>query len=140
MVEESNKMILAGGGYSLEEQVIGTWINGKPLYQRSYYIDDLRDLGLSNNSNVYLVVDIGNVIDNLNDIDVIGIPQYYIYYMEGGNKVVKRYDRFVAFTQTNTPTGSFFWVYLQSVPNDVNIFTGKRVSLYITLQYIKTNE
>lgn len=140
MVEESNNMILAGSGYSLEEQVIGTWINGKPLYQRSYYIDDLRDLGLSNNSNVYLAVDIGNVIDNLNDIDVIGIPQYYAYYMEGGNKVVKRYDRFVAFTQTNTPTGSSFWVYLQSVPNDVNIFTGKRVSLYITLQYIKTNE
>ena len=48
MVEESNKMILAWGGYSLEEQVIGTWINGKPLYQRSY---DLKQSDIHKDTN-----------------------------------------------------------------------------------------
>ena len=27
---------LGGANYSTEEQIVGTWVNGKPLYQKTY--------------------------------------------------------------------------------------------------------
>lgn len=43
-----------GGGcsYSTEEQVIGKWVNGKPLYQKTIYIESL-----PNYSSIYLAYD-----------------------------------------------------------------------------------
>lgn len=35
-----------GNNYSLEEQVIGTWIDGKPLYQKTYSCGALPNTGI----------------------------------------------------------------------------------------------
>lgn len=56
------KAVAAGDVYSTEERVVGTWIDGKPLYQKTLFIDNpttdwsLQSYGISNLSKVINVV------------------------------------------------------------------------------------
>ena len=63
------KAVCAGDVYSTDEKVVGTWIDGKPLYQKTV-IDSF-----SNTLNSQKVV--SNIIQNVNEvIEIISVAQY----------------------------------------------------------------
>lgn len=73
--------------YSTEEQVIGTWIDGKPLYEKVIYLEQWdktgwNKTGLTFDDNVYYFVQVQG--------DVIGDSSKYI----GGNYYINNSDRF----------------------------------------------
>lgn len=106
--------------YSLEEREVGTWIDGKPLYQRSYNIQNIskqdwssRSLGLSVNDNI--VNSFGQYITNNGVIWTIG------------------YDN-----------GSSFDIYFSGSPLAVTAYwdygDASSADLYLTIQYTKTTD
>ena len=54
-----------GSSYSTEEHVVGTWIDGKPLYQRSFEVSDVLDMQTVNTW-VQTPVNIANVKSIIN--------------------------------------------------------------------------
>lgn len=54
--QEINDSFKENNIYSTTETVIGTWIDGKPLYRKAYYVN-----AFANNSNVYLDINVENV-------------------------------------------------------------------------------
>lgn len=60
MVEESKNILIGGVNYSLEEQLIGTWIDGKPLYQKSFVFRNISYTGNSTTKTGYIYIDMSN--------------------------------------------------------------------------------
>lgn len=74
----------AGGiNYSTSETVIGTWIDGKPLYQKTFVLTN----PLTINANAWGTVD--TLSERINVIDVEGVlvdvSGEYVYYVVGAN-------------------------------------------------------
>ena len=77
----SSEIINEGGAnlnnlfeYSTNETIVGTWINGKPIYQRVYTMNNITssvDLGAS----IDVVVDMQMIIENSN---TAGYPQWRV--------------------------------------------------------------
>jgi len=80
--------LVGGNNYSTDEQVVGTWIDGKPLYQKYFHIGALSNAG---SSWIDTLVDIGASIDTIVYIDGIIASADWVYkslYIVGSTNVV----------------------------------------------------
>jgi hypothetical protein len=122
-----NKINYSGSGdifgrsahYSLEEQVIGTWIDGKPLYQKTF---------VKNNINI------GNGTTSF-EIDLSDVSD--VFYINGVIKESTHY--FVLPWAGNRTTGIEYHVedhkiYMRSTD------TFSNANVYFTMQYTKTTD
>lgn len=106
-----------GNGYSLDEQIVGTWIDGKPLYQKTTY------LGV--NINIAKPFRISNPVEN-------------VQYVVGGNLIIfsssdNQYIYIVAQFR-NIGNNQLEIMPIDTWANDNNRH------IYITLQYTKTTD
>ena len=81
-IASKNIFMDAGSNYSTEEQVVGTWIDGKPIYQKTFIIDKTTMASIPINYSTY------NVVTSLVDIKQIislqsYLRQYYTNLLEG---------------------------------------------------------
>lgn len=119
--------------YSTTEQVVGEWLDGKPLYQRTFYIS-----ALPNNSEQQFPIDLSNV-DNIADIrgickrnnDAVVRPLPYIYGLGHSGST----------STTYLEIG--IWLQLVDGSWKVIVNTGSNRSdhsAYVTIQYTKTTD
>ena len=109
--------------YSTTEKRIGTWIDGKALYQKTY------DVGLLPN-NTSKLVPLGVSIDKMIAMDGFAVATDNSGYTTGLPRV--RHDAI------NQQIGVVYTGYTQ---NSLNIFTNSNASLlygYVTIKYTKT--
>ena len=119
-IATKNIFMDAGNNYSTEEQVVGTWIDGKPIYQKTITISNCQ-ANTWNNTN-----------HNISNIDVI-VNEYGLAKCTNGTfyNIGYRNAEICGMLQANSTTAG---VYLGShtVYNNSVIF--------ITLQYTKTTD
>lgn len=124
IVDNYNPVYSAATGveYSTEERKVGTWIDGKPLYQKTYIgttpsVDSISVISLA--SNVYTHRVEGYIIDS--NRSFIPVPSFW-----GDN--------------------GFVGLYINNINNKINIKLGSGVNAwansqcYITIQYTKTTD
>lgn len=111
--------------YSTTEKVIGTWIDGKPLYQKTYQVTTPSTI------NSY-----STIISNLGPINITSINGYLIQTnvphhipvnISFGNQNIS------TFASYDTPTNACIMMY-----TNVSAYTSAQC--YITLQYTKTTD
>lgn len=56
VVNNNDDIVTNATTYSTDEIRIGTWIDGKPIYRKAYYVN-----AFANNSNVYLDINVENI-------------------------------------------------------------------------------
>ena len=122
-VAGSGKWTTNGGlthHYSTSEQVVGTWIDGKPLYEKQFHITSI-----TANDNWQLI---GNVaIKLLIDYECIGITSSG----RSGNPTSFRSDRNTPQIQGDNTNGNLYYA----------LISGTTISeLYITARYTKTTD
>ena len=113
-----------GGGinYSTEEQVVGTWIDGSTLYQKTF------DCGAMPNS-TYKYVETG--LSNVLVVNMFGVSvntSDETNTLPSSNFGTINYDRGLAYKYTN---------------NTISLYAGYNRSnekAYVTLQYTKTTD
>ena len=112
--------------YSTAEQVVGEWIDGKPLYQRTY------DLGSGpNNTNITWP----HNIDNLDKaISFVGV-------MIGTSSTTSALQIPLNFCPANTTAKDATWIRING--SNIQMGTGadrSMFNIYLTLQYTKTTD
>jgi len=115
--------------YSTTEQVIGEWIDGKPLYQKTIYVSSL--------AGTYWVE--GN--HGIADVDFIRCVEFTPVHINNND-----FD----FSQMNINTNNTYWDEKRSIilnyvsRTKYEIFIGSEInssySCYMTLQYTKTTD
>lgn len=107
--------------YSVEEQVVGTWINGKPMYQKTFEVPIEND---------EVVVPIGTAIDFATVLTAITWVEStrFTIFEYGDLKIATVPD--IEDETKNTMTMS----YVGALPKDAN------VTAYVTLCYTKTED
>jgi len=63
-----------GNNYSTEEQVVGIWIDGKPLYQKTYNFGSLPNSTSKELSSGLTNVNIVNIFGISRGTDILGMP------------------------------------------------------------------
>jgi hypothetical protein len=106
--------------YSLEEQVIGTWLDGKPLYQKTVYVE-----GLPNSSIV-------NYEHNIENVDLIYTINSFAVYEDGSTGALPMVN-----TIANYMVG--LWINKTSIEMATSA-DRSGLSAYITVQYTKTTD
>jgi hypothetical protein len=108
--------------YSTEEQVIGTWINGKPLYRITLSFDSN---GGTTNTQYYFLQDYG-----INDVDEIFLVQPSYYSYNGLTYPFNYYDgnQFMAHVTKTTLNVCMEYEPISSSP------------FVVTLEYTKTTD
>lgn len=122
-----------GGGsmnYSTDEQVVGTWIDGKPLYQKTYQISQF-----PNTTDVK--IDTGITYGQATVLQAEGIcfnpnsgSAYPVPFVNGGQQTYYKYD-----------VG--LWIAVKDNKLHICINTGSDWSYangYVTLRYTKTTD
>lgn len=100
--------------YSTEEQIVGTWIDGKPIYEKTYI---LNNKSLLKGNNIF------DTIENVKIIISKGrINDYSLPYGDGGE--------YVMIVSSNNEIG--LW--------SNNGFYGQTVNIILTINYIKTTD
>lgn len=113
----------AGEVYSTEETKVGTWIDGRPVYQRTFSF-------LSPNSNaaatVFSIPNIG------------GLIQYYGYLVTGSGSGFG----FIPIPFYNAPSSIAVWCNAYSTDIRMQVTSNSHYSqqCYLTLRYIKTTD
>ena len=119
--ENANESSGGGVNYSLTEQVIGTWIDGKPLYQKTFKIS--LD-GVTLNTNIDYNHNVSN-IDNV--VDFFGAS------VDTNNE-----------SRPLTATSDTYYCYVRRVNRTrIRYYTTFNASgsyLYVTLRYTKTTD
>lgn len=116
--------------YSTEEKIVGTWVDGKPIYQKSGSFSKTDFESGTNNWNYYTLLNLPNNINIIKINGMVSITDYGVTII--GTK--------------NILNGSNSWStnfsYAKRITLDVqNIsIAGKDINLYITLQYTKTTD
>ena len=138
-IATKNIFMDAGSNYSTEEQVVGTWIDGKPIYQKTYV--SLHNGNPSTTSNIIIIdiSDIASEIENTVKLDV-----NYDFDFNGARTY--RYDSSYYYQAANA-TQSFIWsvqpFYNRIVANSTMIHPSQTLSdfnYYATLRYTKTTD
>lgn len=118
------KAVPAGINYSLEEQEIGTWIDGKPLYQKTWSVDIA--LGGNGSESTYSISDIANM-GTINIVNACATPDgdvsyntLYLGRLFGA--MIKRNNNVIAFGQSSSGTANLYHVK------------------WFTIQYTKTTD
>jgi len=119
MVLVSGIVLIVGGAvnnYSTEEQIVGTWIDGKPLYQRTYEAVMPSAGVLVTLSADIIVRDISGYVDN-SGVNQIPIGSYFA-------------------------SNNFVQVYIDNTNHVINGVNQGYPSkpCYITIQYTKTTD
>ena len=104
--------------YSTEEKIVGKWIDGKPIYEKTYI---LNNVNLLSNNNIF------DTIENVEIINSKGIisdasRSFSIPYADGGG--------YVMCIQSNNEIG--LWTN--------NGFYNQSANIILTIQYIKTTD
>lgn len=107
--------------YSEEEQVVGTWIDGRPIYEKTLV------QALTNNDGQK------EAVYQLSLPQGIEIVHYYCIFVSSGNNVMspRVFDIYTIQVTGITPEGS------------MSVYTGKdytAFTAYVTVQYIKTSD
>ena len=125
----------AGHNYSTDEQVVGTWIDGKPIYQRTFVL-----LNYSDNDNTrhhVTIADLSSInIDHVTNIS--GFLECQIMKLPISAPV-------------NVQNDQFYYVQVSSInQTDLCLFltcqhcwwsgTSDTVDVYATIQYTKTTD
>ena len=111
--------------YSTEEQVVGTWIDGSTLYEKTFY----SDMTISYDS--ASAVTLNDTIPS--NIEVVDIQAYFRGKNASGNQVYQ------------SDSGRWFHYYYESTENKIyaaQIFTSAGVTnckTYFTIRYTKSN-
>lgn len=121
--------ITALDNYSTKEQVVGTWIDGKPLYQKTITVTSITP----SSSGLYSIeCDLGDIND--------------VFFAEGGTNLYKDSDPYIRYMipyvhfDTNNLIGLFFNMSTSTI--EVRASANQRVALsgYITIRYTKTTD
>ena len=116
------KAVPAGINYSLEEQEIGTWIDGKPLYQKTIDISSITVTAAQN------VNALQNIAHNIANIDKV-IRSYGVKIHAAGTYQSGPYDSGAMLLINKT------YVRYGTSDADTNYTQG-----YVTLQYTKATD
>lgn len=139
-IATKNIFMDAGSNYSTEEQVVGTWINGKPIYQKTFIENNPQ--ATTDGTDVQTYINIGTSVDMIINIDKIGyIPEYGQFVDIPFHPTNQNYLANNILLQTtiraynNNDTSN---------PNTIRI-SNNRISdnnkvLYITIRYTKTTD
>lgn len=120
-----------GGTYSEEEHIVGAWLDGSPIYERTQHIT--LDTPLAYNSETVLP----NFFDDATGIQIL---DYEVIGLYGSD------NRFMKFDFDLNPSGSGNVAISSSVyPNYIKVWVGADFSaqntiseLYVTVKYLKT--
>ena len=122
---ELNEKIDSLENYSTEEKIIGKWIDGKPIYRKVVYINNL-----ANNGDKNVPCNIGaNVIDQMIKHDVVWYDSTDKSWFSG-----KRWDSpsiYIAYNYSTT--GDYVWI--RSVGTNWSARTSKAYAIF---EYTKT--
>ena len=122
--------------YSTEEQIIGSWIDGKPIYQKTIECGALSNS--SNNVNKFIDTGI-NGIDTVIDIKSIG----YFFAQSGDNGYMN-----TLFWKADS-SSEYIYTYVgdntnNGYPNKIAIQYKGNIAwlsnMYVTIQYTKTTD
>lgn len=100
--------------YSTDEQVVGTWIDGKPIYEKSYI---LNNINLLRGNNIFDTIENAEIINSKGVINEYNIP-----FADGGE--------YVMFIHSNNGIG--LW--------SNNGFYNQTVNIILTINYTKTTD
>lgn len=100
--------------YSTEEQIVGTWIDGKPIYEKSYI---LNNINLLRGNNIFDTIENAEIINSKGIINEYNIP-----FANGGE--------YVMFIHSNNGIG--LW--------SNNGFYNQTVNIILTINYTKTTD
>ncbi len=119
--------------YSTDEKIVGTWIDGKPLYQKTFtgVLPTTSTNGVQVSADITNVLGLANIIDKLVSIqgviiDSTNVNMGNLYITEVASDYV---GSTVAFYSRNTDT--------IKASNSIARYSGRTV--YVTIQYTKTN-
>ena len=121
-IATKNIFMDAGHNYSTDEQVVGTWINGKPVYQKTI------DFGyLPNNA-------IKTVAHNISNLDWVVDAKGIAYNGSGGYRSIP-----ILYNTTYASYNTAFLVRLADIQLEVNNDMSAFYA-YVTIQYTKTTD
>lgn len=100
--------------YSTEEKIVGKWIDGKPIYEKTYI---LNNINLLTGNNIFDTIENVKVINSNGRINNLSIP-----YCDGGG--------YVMCVQSNNEIG--LWTN--------NGFYNQSANIILTIQYTKTTD
>lgn len=130
---EANRIIVNNSvNYSQEEKVIGTWYNGKPLYERTFYVENAGPLYLNQSTNQIVFA----LPIEIEDIDYGFVQQYIFDYLDssGTSLIVTDYSIFSTYVYYPNKQIRIYLSYNgQPWPTDLSIMK----NLYITFRYTK---
>lgn len=130
---EANRIIVNNSvNYSQEEKVIGTWYNGKPLYERTFYVENAGPLYLNQNTKQIVFA----LPIEIEDIDYGFVQQYIFDYLDssGTSLIVTDYSIFSTYVYyPNKQIRIHLSYHGQPWPTDLSIMK----NLYITFRYTK---
>ena len=106
--------------YSTDEQIVGTWIDGKTLYEKTFYMDDFTGVTLSG----------FNIVSGLTGIDKAWITEGNIKNNDGNTFKLDNY----------LSSNAYAYVMYQSTGNIRAVIHGfNPVYLFVTLRYTKSS-
>ena len=138
-IATKNIFMDAGCNYSTDEQVIGTWIDSKPIYQKTFVFEssDLPQV-ITDNTSVASQYPIGEIVNEVIDIQVECLMADGQTYTGtngfiGGNNSDTRFYRVLGYNHSHPSTSNC--IYIQSWKTAFN--TAKAI---ITIKYTKTTD
>lgn len=120
-----SNLILDAQRYSLDEQVVGIWTDGKPLYQKTFYIAKMDYLSTRTNKNVGSISGIDMVVS------LKGI-------LSNGSKT-QRYEISFPFASSGNLT-TLYYNYTDNCIYFSSTTTWGDSDLYVTILYTKTTD
>ena len=126
---DSLKLSKTSDNYSTDEKVVGTWIDGKPLYQKTLYFTSSQMLAGENKYS--------HNIANVKNIRFKYDASYLHESTYGAD-----------WTLMNSNTGNYYFMGVWCDKNDISINISQNVKnrvldgdyMYITLEYTKTTD
>lgn len=121
--------------YSEDEKIIGTWYNGKPLYEKTFYVENAGPLYHSQTSTQIIFA----LPIEIEDIDYGFVQQYIFDYIDtsGSSLVVTDYSVFLTYEYNPVKQIRIYLSYNgKPWPTDLSIMK----NLYITFRYTKTTD
>lgn len=119
--------ITDGVCYSLDEMVVGTWIDGKPLYQKTVYIESLPSSA-----------DKGEYAHNIENLENLCGTEAIVKWKSNGTIADLSHAQIMN-GELNAPASFFYSVEKTNIVIYVNI-DRSGCSAYVTIKYTKTTD
>lgn len=115
--------------YSLNEQVIGTWIDGKPLYQKTYSFENPQTGGVTYDLNIQ---NLGHIVNQFGIWERTGDGHLRTYNINAVNESSFE-TQYIVLVRATVDTGRFY-VYIPSSGE----YSSAVSKVIVTIQYTKT--